>query len=36
MEYVVAVEFLRVKNDDLVAKEVAIVSKNVIQTHHFC
>ena len=35
MECVIAIEFLRGKNDELVAKEVAIVSKNVIQTHNF-
>jgi len=35
MECVVAIEFLRGRDEELVAKEVAIVSKNVIQTHHF-
>ena len=35
MECVVAIEFLRGRNDELVAKEVAIVSNNVMETHHF-
>ena len=35
MEEVVAIEFLKSRDDKLVAKEVAIVSKNVIQTYHF-
>ena len=30
-----AIEFLRGRSDELVAKEVAIVSNNVMQTHHF-
>ena len=35
MECVVAIEFLRGRSDELVAKEVAIVSNNVMQTQHF-
>jgi hypothetical protein len=35
MECVIAMEFLRGRDNELVAKEVAIVSKNVKQTHHF-
>ena len=35
MECVVAIEFLRGRSDELVAKEVAIVSINVMQTHNF-
>jgi hypothetical protein len=35
MECVIAIEFLRGQDDELVAKEVAIVPKNVIQTFHF-
>ena len=35
MECVVAVEFLRAQNGEMVAKEVAIVSKSCMQTHHF-
>jgi hypothetical protein len=35
MECVVAVEFLYATNGEMVAKEVAIVSKTVMQTHHF-
>jgi hypothetical protein len=35
MECVIAVEFLRGRDAEPVAKDVAIVSKNVTQTHHF-
>jgi hypothetical protein len=35
MKYVVSIEFLRSRDDELVAKEVAVVSKNIIQTYHF-
>jgi hypothetical protein len=35
MECVIAIEFLRGRDDELLAKEVVIDSKNVIQTHHF-
>jgi len=35
MECVIAVEFLRAQNGEMVAKEVAIVSKTCMQTHHF-
>ena len=35
MECVDAIEFLRGRSDKLVAKEVDIVSNNVMQTHHF-
>ena len=35
MECVIAVEFLRAQNGEMVAKEVAIVSKSCMQTHHF-
>ena len=35
MECVIAVEFLRAQNGETVAKEVAIVSKSCMQTHHF-
>ena len=30
-----AIEFLKGRSDELVAKEVAIVPNNVMQTHHF-
>ena len=30
-----AIEFLRGRSDELVAKDVVIVSNNVMQTHHF-
>jgi hypothetical protein len=35
MKCVVAVEFLYATNGEMVVKEVAIVSKTVMQTHHF-
>jgi hypothetical protein len=35
MKCVIAIEFLRDQDEELVVKEVAIVSKNVVQTHHF-
>jgi hypothetical protein len=35
MEIVVSIEFLRGRNDEIVAKELAVVSKKIIQTYHF-
>ena len=35
MECVIAVEYLRAQNGDLVVKEVARLSKTCMQTHHF-
>jgi len=35
MECVVSIEFLRGRDDEHMAKEVAVVSRNIIQTYQF-